>query len=165
MNYLFDSSVVSIYAEVDRRLHPTHEDMLLGLLRYDDGLLGILDINWLSPVKLRELTLTGARGMYQVNYLTQELFFFENGCRPGNQWDALSTLVGVTEGNVTKLALTRQEPLKAELEAFVVAIRDGREPLVGGPEGLRALCLAELLIEAGRLDAIIRPLNLVEAVV
>jgi UDP-N-acetylglucosamine 3-dehydrogenase len=51
---------------------------------------------------------------------------------------------------VTRVAIHRKEPLKAELESFAAAVRQGHEPMVGGPEGLRALQLAEALIEAGR---------------
>jgi UDP-N-acetylglucosamine 3-dehydrogenase len=156
--YLLDARVVSVYAELDRRIHPAHEDMLLGLLRFDNGVLGILDVSWLSPVKRRELFLTGARGMYQVNYLTQDLYFYENGLqlRPDRQgWDVLSNLVGVTEGSVIRLALEYKEPLRAELEAFARAVETDTEPPVGWREGYQALRLAELLLEAGRLDRII----------
>jgi UDP-N-acetylglucosamine 3-dehydrogenase len=161
LSYLFDSPVSYISAETDRRVHPNYEDVLLGMLRFQNGMLALLDINWLSPVKTRELTLTGARGMYHVNYLTQELSFYENGRYPvaagGNgQWEALTNFVGVGEGSVTRLPIHRQEPLRAELESFVKAVREGHEPLVGGKEGLRALELAETLIVAGRARIAIR---------
>ncbi len=42
-----------------------------------------------------------------------------------------------------KLTTTPQEPLKAELEAFVESVRTRRPPLVGGHEGKQALALAE----------------------
>ncbi len=157
--YLLEARVVSVYAELDRRIHPSHEDMLLGLLRFDNGVLGVLDISWLSPVKRRELFLTGARGMYQVNYLTQDLYFYENGlqARPDRDpWDALSNLRGVAEGNVLRLALEYKEPLRAELEAFARAVETDTEPPVGWREGYQALRLAELLLEAGRSDRVIR---------
>jgi len=158
LSSLFDSPIVSLKAETDRRVHAAHEDLLLGLLRFEDGMLGVLDINWLSPIKLRELTVTGSRGMFQVNYLTQELSFRENGWKPpesGNGWQPFS----IGEGNVTNLAIHRREPLRAELESFVAAVRDGTDPPVGGREGLRALRMAELLIEAGRTGQTIYPQN------
>jgi UDP-N-acetylglucosamine 3-dehydrogenase len=160
LSCLFNSPIVSLRAETDRRVHLAHEDLLLGLLRFENGALGVLDINWLSPIKLRELTVTGSRGMFQVNYLTQELSFRENGWHPptnGQGWEALSNFVGVGEGNVTSLAIHRREPLRAELESFVTAVRDGTDPPVGGREGLHALRLAEMLIEAGRTGETIRP--------
>jgi predicted dehydrogenase len=136
--------------------------MLLGLLRFENGALAVLDINWLSPIKLRELTVTGSRGMYQVNYLTQELSFRENGWHPpanGNGWEALTNFVGVGEGSVTSLPIHRKEPLRAELESFADAVREGRDPMVGGAQGLHALRVAELLIEAGRTGQTIYPQN------
>jgi predicted dehydrogenase len=160
LSYLFGSPIVSLRAETDRRVHLAHEDLLLGLLRFENGMLGVLDINWLSPIKLRELTVTGSKGMFQVNYLTQELSFRENGWQPpanGSGWEVLNNVVGVGEGNVTSLAIHRKEPLRAELDSFVAAVRDGTDPPVGGREGLRALRMAELLIEAGRTGQTIYP--------
>jgi len=42
-----------------------------------------------------------------------------------------------------KLETVAQEPLRAELEAFVESVRTRRPPLVGGQEGRQALALAE----------------------
>jgi UDP-N-acetylglucosamine 3-dehydrogenase len=166
LSYLFDEPIMYLSAETDRRVHPSHEDLLLGLLRFRSGMLAVLDINWLSPVKARELTLTGAHGMFHVNYLTQELSFFENGKYPvpaaNGHWEALTNFTGVSEGSVTRVAIHRQEPLRAELESFADAVRDGHDPLVGGREGLRALELAESLIVAGRSGVALRVPNKAE---
>jgi predicted dehydrogenase len=45
-----------------------------------------------------------------------------------------------------KLEITREEPLKRELEDFVSAIREKREPLVNGTQGRAALSLAERVV-------------------
>ena len=52
--------------------------MFIGTLHFADDTIGLLEINWLTPAKIRELYVTGERGMFRVNYLTQDLFFFEN---------------------------------------------------------------------------------------
>jgi predicted dehydrogenase len=43
--------------------------------------------------------------------------------------------------------VTREEPLKRELEDFVRASRDRRRPLVSGADGLRALKLAQAIAD------------------
>ena len=45
-----------------------------------------------------------------------------------------------------KLEIAREEPLKRELEDFVAAIREKREPLVTGAQGRAALSLAERVV-------------------
>jgi predicted dehydrogenase len=63
MWYLTGAEVTRVYAETAQRVHESHEDLLLGTLRFSDGILGVLDINWLTPTKIRELSVIGERGM------------------------------------------------------------------------------------------------------
>jgi len=146
MEYLTGAGIRSIAAEVKQTLHDSHEDMVSSILRFDDGVIGMIDINWLTPTKIRQLTVLGERGMFLVNYLTQELWFYENRSAQ-DHWLGLVT-VGVTEGAVTKYELTRVEPLRMELETFVEAIQRGYNGLVNGEEGLRAVFLAEQVLRA-----------------
>ena len=56
-----------------------------------------------------------------------------------NFWPALQTLKGVSEGCMTRYAIQRYEPLKAELQAFVRAIQQDTPVPVTGDDGLAAL--------------------------
>lgn len=154
MRFLLNSEVVRIQAEIAQRVHVSHEDMVSALLRFDTGVLGVLDINWLTPTKVRELCIAGERGMFKVDYLTQELTFYENRLTT-NGWDALNVLSGVGEGNATRLTIERREPLFAELDAFVQAIRLGGPPPVAPEDALVALKLAHAIIDAAQADWVI----------
>ncbi len=148
MRFLTGSEVVRVYAETARRIHTDHEDLLSGLLRFADNSIGVLDINWLTPTKIRELMVTGEKGMFIVNYLTQELFFYENNYIK-TDWDAISNISGVSEGDMIRPRIDKVEPLKAELDRFVRATRGETAPLVSGEDGLAALRIAVKLVEAG----------------
>ncbi|RME88642.1 MAG: gfo/Idh/MocA family oxidoreductase [Anaerolineae bacterium] len=154
MEYLVASPIASLYAETEQEIHVHHEDLLSGLLRFENGTVGVLDINWLTPKKIRELTLIGERGMFQVNYLTQELHFIENG-EITDQWDGLVALMGVSEGRHIKYELQRREPLRLELEHFVRAVLDDVPPLISPEEALRAVYLAEKMLESGRRHEVV----------
>jgi UDP-N-acetylglucosamine 3-dehydrogenase len=153
LEYLTGSRVETIYAETECEIHPTHEDLLTGILKFADGTVGILDINWLTPTKIRELSLIGEKGMYLVNYLTQDLYFYENDYANGH-WEGLA-IMGVSEGRLIRHNIKRKEPLLAELEAFVEAVLHDTPPLVGGEEALRAVLLAQKLIESGQKHEVI----------
>jgi len=76
--------------------------------------------------------------------------FFENSQAVGDLWSPLRTIRGVSEGSMTRYALSRQEPLKAELKAFIDAIRDDAEDMpVSGLAGLEALRISLALVESG----------------
>lgn len=86
LRYLLDSEVTRVYAETERRIHTAHEDLLCGLLRFANGAVASLDINWLTPAKVRTLALTGERGMFVVDYLMQELTFHANDAAGALHW-------------------------------------------------------------------------------
>ncbi len=145
MRYIADTEVERVYAETQRRIHTSREDSLLGVLRFSNEATGMLDINWLTPTKVRELTVTGERGMFQVNYLTQDLYFYENDYTTSS-WSELSRLKGVSEGTMTRLKVQKAEPLRLQYENVVEAIRADTLPSVTGEDGLAVLKVAYQLI-------------------
>jgi UDP-N-acetylglucosamine 3-dehydrogenase len=149
MRYLMDEEVVRVYGETLQSINSDREDQFNGLMRFKSGAVGVLDVNWITPAKIRRLTVTGSRGMFDCNLLSQELFFYENETAP-SQWDTLSILRGVSEGNVLGIRLQRHEPLAAELNDFVSAVRDNRQPTVSGQDGKETLKLALDFVRSGK---------------
>ena len=154
MRYLTGAEVTRVYAETARRIHTEHEDLLSGLLRFDDGTIGVLDINWLTPTKIRQLTLTGEKGMFQVNYLTQDLYFYENDYIR-TEWDTISTIAGVSEGNMMRLRIDKAEPLRREIENFVAAVGGHPASIVAGADALRAVAITQQIVTAGRTHRVV----------
>jgi UDP-N-acetylglucosamine 3-dehydrogenase len=155
MRFLIGADPLRAYAETEQRIHTNHEDLLWGLLRFPDGVVGSLEINWLTPTKIREVLVLGERGLFRVDDLTQDLYFYENAQVNGDLWAALKTLKGVSEGHMIRFAIQRFEPLKAELQAFLGAIEAGKPVPVSGDDGLAALRLALALVEAGQKHQVI----------
>jgi predicted dehydrogenase len=163
MRYLSCSEATAVYAETKCEVNTANEDLLDGIVRFHDGMLGLLEINWLTPTKIRELCITGERGMFRVDYLTQDLYFFENAQIGDGDWQPLSVLRGgVKEGTMTRFALDKKEPLRSELETFVSAAT-GQDPgVVTGQDGLEALRLALALIESAGIHQVVEVSRLTE---
>jgi len=155
MRYLTGAEPTRVYAETEKRIHTEHEDMILGLVRFPEGISGALEINWLTPTKVREVLVLGERGMFRVDNLTQSLYFYENASASEYLWPELRHIHGVSEGNMTRYAIQRYEPLKAELQAFVAALQNGTPVPVSGADGLAALRLALALVESGRTHQVV----------
>ncbi|HJT37480.1 MAG TPA: Gfo/Idh/MocA family oxidoreductase [Actinomycetota bacterium] len=147
MRQVVGSPVVRVYAETAQRVHSSHEDMFTGLFRFENDVIGLLDINWLTPTKIRDLSVAGERGMFVVDYLTQDLFFFENSSM-GTRFEPIAVASGVSEGNMVRYAIQRIEPLRAELEAFAVAVRGDAPVTVSLADGLAAVEIAELCLRS-----------------
>ena len=156
MRFLVGADPIRVYAETEQRIHTEHEDLLWGILRFADGVAGSLEINWLTPTKVRETLVLGERGMYRVDDLTQDLYFFENAHATDVQWATLQALKGVSEGSMTRYAIPRFEPLKAELQAFLHAVQSGQPVPVSGEDGLVALRISLALVESGQSHQVVQ---------
>jgi UDP-N-acetylglucosamine 3-dehydrogenase len=110
-----------------------------------NDVLGVLDVNWLTPTKIRELTVTGEKGMFLVNYLTQEVYFYENDYST-TTWDTMRSLTGVSEGTMTRLKVQKAEPLRLEYQDIINAIVNDVLPTVSGEDGLAVLKVVEQLV-------------------
>lgn len=156
MRYLTGENPERVYAETEQKIHTEHEDLVFGLLHFPGGITGALEINWLTPTKLRETIVLGERGMFRVNDLTQDLYFYENAEIDGTLWPVLGNIKGVSEGRMLRYSLDRYEPLRAELEAFIAAIEKDEDVPVSGQDGLEALRLAQALVESGKKHQVIK---------
>lgn len=148
MTYVTGSSVIRTYAETARKAHKTREDMVAGLLRFASGEIGVLDVSWLSPKKLRELWVVGEGGTLVADYLTQDVVWFKNG-RVNDTWGPASHFSGAVEGDMIKTHFPKKEPLRAEHEAFLKAVREGGESPVSGEQALAVLKVALELTASG----------------
>ncbi|MDY0019408.1 MAG: Gfo/Idh/MocA family oxidoreductase [Anaerolineae bacterium] len=155
MRFVTGDEPISVFAETEKRLHTAHEDLVMALLRFRGGIAGMLEINWLTPVKVREMTVLGERGMFRVDDLNQDLYFHENAQANGEGWNTLSVMKGVSEGRMIRYPLQRYEPLKAELEAFATAVVNDQPVPVSGEDGLAALRLALALVHSGETGQIV----------
>lgn len=150
MRFLTRSDAMRVYAEVRNEFNPTFEDLFAGTVRFADGTLGVLEINWLTPTKIRELYVTGERGMFCVDYITQDLLFCENAETNGEDWAPLSLLRGVKEGSQTKFAIDKKEPLRLELEAFISQVQGNSTLAANGHDGHAAMEIASAFVESAR---------------
>lgn len=161
MRYLSGAEIERVYAETDRRLHDSAEDLIAATVRFEDGIIGLLEVNWLTPSKVRELTVTGDGGTFVLNYATQELSFYEHPTER-TQWDVLASMRGAGEGNMVRYALERREPLRVQWETFLHALRTGDRPMATGRDGYAALSTARAIQRSGAEHAPVTPEYLAE---
>ncbi len=135
MRYVTGQEVARVSAETATPLSADgHEDLLCATLRFDDDTIGLSETNWMTPTKVRQLTVLGERGMFIVDYLTQDLILYEHHPNKATEWDQLAAIRGGGEGDMIRFALDRREPLAVEWEQFLDA---GAEAAPGADRGLR----------------------------
>lgn len=135
-----------VYAETAQRIHASHEDLLFGLLHFPSGATGMLDVNWLTPAKRRQLVVVGEEGMFELDYLTQRLTFTRATDTTNPR--LIGGYAPTFEGEVAEVPVASAEPLAAELDAFLGIVRSGGRPVVDAEDGLWAVAVATSLLES-----------------
>jgi len=147
--WVAQSPYTSIFGHTVHKSGREHEDMISATGRLENGIVVNHLVNWLSPMKERVTVVTGERGAFVADTATGDLTFFANGTFP-LEWAAVSSFRGVSEGDMTRYAFPKREPLRVEHEAFRDAVLGVRHETVTMEEGLRTLEVVEGLLESAR---------------
>ena len=156
MRNLSGSEVERVYAESFSDPGEQVDDLISAVMRFESGTTGLLEVNWITPTKVRELSVLGEGGMFLVNYLTQNLTFYEHPTK-ATEWDQLAGMHGGGEGDMIRFALERREPLRLQWEAFIDAVRRGGPAPVDGRDGLATLSTARAVHAAGAEHRVVVP--------
>jgi predicted dehydrogenase len=156
VRWLGGAPIARVAAQTSHRMGRAHEDLVLATGRLANDRAFNCVVDWLTPRKIRETRVLGEGGMFVADTLNADLYFYANAHVSTADWAADAARRGVAEGDVTKFALQRQEPLAAELEAFCALVSgDIDAPVVSLAEGLETVVVAEaVLSSAGSGEAV-----------
>ncbi|WP_194784507.1 Gfo/Idh/MocA family protein [Actinomyces haliotis] len=136
--WVADAPYANVSAQVAHRSGRENEDMVVASGRLTNGVIVSHVINWLTPFKERVTIVTGEKGSFVADTLTGDLTFYANGTIE-NTWDQVANFRGVTEGDVTRLAIEKREPLALEQEHFRDAVGGDASGIVTMAEGVGTL--------------------------
>lgn len=141
MNWFFGKLPEKITAAGGSALLHAREDHVEAFLHYGAGT-GLLVANWITPLKVRKLTVSSKKAYVELNYITQELNFYETKVMPiYDDFGDFLIKFGESQGKKT-IPVKNIEPLKAEILAFVKAIKENSRPMVTAREAIEALDIA-----------------------
>lgn len=120
-SYLLEEEPWKIFSSGGMALGKKRNDHGEILLRYPSGTIGTLQVDWLTPIKIRTVSITGSQGYAEFDSIAKKLKFYHRD----------------SGGIEVKVVL--YEPLKEELRSFVDAIKKNERPVVDGEIGLMAL--------------------------
>ena len=145
--WLTSSEYGTVHAQTRSLSGRPHEDLLVATGSLENGIVVNHMINWLSPTKERTTSVLGTKGLLVADSLNVDLYFYENGNVRGS-WEEMAFFKGVSEGNSTKFALERNEPLSTEHKNFIASIKGTKEATtVSFADGLAVLEVIEKMLE------------------
>ena len=140
MNYLFEEEITQVYGTMNSSFDDSEfEDHAEIMVSFDNESTGIIEVNWLTPYKRRELELTGTAGIISVDYIQQSIEVFGKFAQD--------------------IEIVHEEPLKGELKSFLKSVVEEKEPVITGEDGLKAL---KMVIAANKSSKEHRPVSLDE---
>ncbi len=128
IRWFTDSEIVEIQPQLSSAV-AEREDIALLQFRTASGVLAHINTNWLTPFKARTIHVA-TRAKYLIGDLLTSQVTECFGFQPDGSYSMRHLSVGYAE------------PLRAELRAFVNAIRSGRPPAVTGEEAVASLEVA-----------------------
>ncbi len=141
MNFLTGATVKKINAHAEKALLKDREDYAEILMEYDNGASGFIQVNWITPIKVRNLVITGTKGYAELDYITQELKLYESIYE--EKFDDFNEfIIKFGTPKTIDCHVEKKEPLKEELSSFIKSISEDKTPKTTGEDGLYALKIA-----------------------
>jgi len=125
---------------------PMIEDIAYVNVDYGDRLMANFHVNWLSPVKVRQMIFAGSRKGLIFNELnpTEPIKVYDRGIELGEGAEQVQKLmVSYRTGDVWSPHVEPGEALQGVVTHFAECIRDGEQPISDGNLGVRVVRLLE----------------------
>ncbi len=137
ISYLYDAKAESVYAIAGNGSPGSHENHAAILMQFGMGRAGMIDVNWLTPHKVRQLTVVGTEGVAYLDYISQTVELHDG------DW-------------IRSAKVVENEPLVNELEYFIGTVGNQRDRIFedDGRYVLKTALAAVRSYREGRLVAV-----------
>jgi len=138
INYIYEAQPETVLGNIGKAMIEKREDYAEIFLKYGKRS-GYIQVNWITPIKIRNLSVTGSKGYAELNYITQELVVYESNYTKEMVDEYGDYVIKFGIPNKTQVGVEAVEPLYLELQDFVKCVKTRKTPLVTGEIGLQAL--------------------------
>lgn len=149
MDYLIKADPEAIVATGQGHLNG-HEDVAYMTLYFPEKVIAHINVNWLSPVKVRTTLIGGEKRMVVWNDLDadEKVKIYDKGVNISTREGVYELLVSYRSGDMWSPQLEQAEALRHELAYFVECISSGQQPFNNGQAGLRVVKMLEAASES-----------------
>ena len=142
---IMQSVPISVYATGGSHNDIEFEDHVSIVIKFSNGKSAVLEVNWITPMKVRTLSLTCEKGFMELDYMKQSVTISESKFVEA---DSRSQFPAKIEFGKREVHIENEEPLSLEIKNFIQVIDFDNSPSVTGEDGLMALKVAEAAIKS-----------------
>jgi len=130
------------------------ESMAYVTVQFADNIMGHVHVNWLSPVKLRNVIIGGSKRMivYDDNLVTEKIKIYDKGVELHSIDGVHQAMVEYRVGDMYAPAILTGEALHRAVQHLVYCIREQRAPVTDGEAGLRVVRILDAAQRSIRSD-------------
>jgi predicted dehydrogenase len=141
-----------------------HADLAYLTLAYDDDFIAHINVNWLAPVKIRQVLLCGDRRMvvYDDNSASEKLKIYDSGVSIEHEEDLYQMLVQYRAGDMHAPRLETAEALSFEIKNVIETLQKKATAIADGEAGLRVVSILEAANVSLRLAGVAVPIKLAD---
>jgi predicted dehydrogenase len=153
LQFVLESTPTVVSANGFSHITGSPENMAQLTLYFPSGTAAHLNVNWLAPVKVRQILVGGSRKMLVYNDLepSEKIKVYDSGVNlSDNPEEIYQMLIGYRVGDMWAPRLAATEPLLTETAHFVDCIHGRAEPITGGLLGLRVVETLEAATQSMR---------------
>jgi predicted dehydrogenase len=149
MDHLIKANPEGVVATGQEHLNG-HEDVAYMTLYFPEKIIAHINVNWLSPVKVRTTLIGGEKRMIVWNDLEadEKVKVYDKGVAITSREGVYELLVSYRSGDMWSPQLEQIEALRQELNYFVDCVNSGQEPFNNGCAGLRVVRMLEAASES-----------------
>jgi predicted dehydrogenase len=161
MLHLLEAEPEDVAARGSAFLQGNVEDVVFVSLRFPGGRMAHVHVSWLDPHKLRKFTVVGSKKMAVFDDMeaSEKIRIYDRRVEKAGQIVPYSEALTVRTGDILIPNVALQEPLRLECQHFVECVRERKQPLTDGEDGLRVvrvLAAAQRSLEQGGAPVPIR---------
>ncbi len=151
MDYLLTNKAEAVVATGQKHVNSV-EDVAFITIYYSNKLIAHVNVNWLSPVKVRTTLVGGDKKMLMWNDLEsdEKIKVYDRGVRMNTREGVYDLLVGYRSGDMWAPQIESTEALKLELGYFNECILENKTPINDGHAGLRIVKVLQAADESLR---------------
>ncbi len=149
MDHLISADPEGVVATGQSHLNG-HEDIAFITLYFPNNVIAHVNVNWLSPVKVRTTLIGGEKKMLVWNDLEadEKIKVYDKGVNVTSQQGLYKLLVSYRSGDMWSPQIEQNEALRTELQYFVNCINGNEKPFNDGIAGLRVVKMLEASTES-----------------
>ena len=140
MRYISQKDVLSVYARAGSKKF-MFEDYASILLEFDEDIVGNIEVNTLTPTKIRNLTVTCSNGFSTIDYVNQEILLYGK-ILDIDYKDYEELIMKFGKPEIGRPKIKKEEPLKIEIEHFLDCVKFDKKPSTDAYESIKNLEIA-----------------------